>query len=213
MNILNKISNKIYSKVILNILYKENYRGHYSNLANSVSLHQIQKKMNVIADVTFKTEREILFKNISLNGEFFQFVKTFGTPKFKTGTKYSDLNHHVYVFKNKFCGYNARVIIHTLEDTILTCAYHFEINECKKLEKIKTVLQTKYQLENVDSNNFLILDNNEHKIFFNYQFDAEITYINSNPDLQKIINELFEKEHHLKEINSLMKLKKLELSF
>ncbi len=96
---------------------------------------------------------------------------------------------------------------------VLSCAYHIEIENIEKLKQLKSVFKTKYQIQNTETDNFLITDKVGNKILFNYQFNAVITYINANPDVQLKIKNVFDKEYQLKESYKQKQLEKLQLAF
>ena len=200
--------------LVFRIRYKQNPRNYYyESIIERETLHQVQRMMNVNIETSFDTDAEIMFRNIPFKNDLYSFLKILGVPQYKIVTKYSDSKHRVLVYKNEFCGYHVKIVVNTLDDYVLSCAYHIDIESSEKLSQLKSIFKTKYQIQNTQTNNFLITDETGNKILFNYQFNAVITYINASPDLQLKIKNVFSNEYQLRELHKQKQLEKLQLAF
>ena len=208
-----KIKKVIYSFFVLKIQPKGDRRNYYELSIERESLRASQQLIKIRTEDIFETETEILFRDIHLSKNLKSFIGDLGTPNFKFTTKYFHSNHNVLIYKKTFCGYNSKIVINTLNDKVLNCAYHIKIDDTIKLGQIKLAIKNKYQIENTDSDNFLIIDKAGNKILFKFQFDLTITYINTSSDIQRIIENVFEDEIHLKEIYKQKQLETLISAF
>ena len=213
MKTIYTLISKLKGAIRLNLLYKESSRKHYyASIVDRVNLNQVLQLIRVKTESVFNTDATILFKNLDLNSGIYEFVKKLGTPKYKSTTVYTNSRHNTYMYKDNFYGHKAKAVIHALDSKVLTCAYHFEIINPEQLRQIKLAFFAKYNLVNNNLDEFLVIDKNGNKLLYKHQFDLVLTYINTNPEIEKSVVDVFEKEHQLKEIRYQKAFKKLEMA-
>ena len=213
MKKLQAILNKLDGLIKLNLFYRDSPRKHYyASIVDKANLHQIFQQVRCKTESVFNTDSTILFKKLDLNSGMYEFVKRLGVPKYKSTTFYHNSRHNTYIYKTNFQGHKAKIVIHTLDNTILTCAYDFEIINTEQLNQIKLAFFAKYNLPNTNSDEFLVIDKKGNKLLFKHQFNLVLTYINSEPEIEEMISSVFEKAHIRREMRYQVASKKLEMS-
>jgi hypothetical protein len=214
-NLLHTLKKQLYKFFMLRIRYKHDTSGfyRYSDTIDHESLRHVQKLMRMSPTAAFDTQVPIRFKTISLDKDLCAFLGILGSPRYKTVVKYGVVNHTMLIYRNNFCGYNGRIVLHALNDVVISSSYHLEIESDQQLREIRSVLNQKYNLGDCMEDEFTVEDGQGHKLLGRFLVNATITYMNTGPLAEAIIQKAYAEANDVKEGIKNRQLEKLQVAF
>jgi hypothetical protein len=191
MKTLTKLYHRIYLFIVVKLLYTHKPMAYYySNLIENEGINDA-KKMNALKCAHhFYTDHSIKFRSIPLHKNLYNFINRLGTPSFKLITRFSNSKQNLFLYRNKFSDFNVHTVINALDDVILNCSYHIDIESPERLQQLKKVFKRKYNIDPGNANEFIITDPHGNQLYFRYLFKATITYINGSTYVKEKIDQV-----------------------
>jgi hypothetical protein len=212
--IITQLLHRIYLFIVVKVLYTQKPIAYYfSNFFENEGINDAKKMNAVKCAHHFYTDHSIKFRSIPLHKNLYHFVSVLGTPAFKLITKYSNAKQNMFLYHNKFSDFNVHTVINSLDNTILNCAYHIDIESPERLQQLKKVFKRKYNVEIDNANEFIISDPHGNQLHFRYLFKATVTYINGNAQVKEKIDQVVQETYRYNASEEHQVFEKLKWSF
>jgi hypothetical protein len=188
---------------LLKIFYRDKpISTRYSSILEKADLGYVKRLNTPACGHRLTTNQAITFKNISLELQMDDFIRMMGTPYFMTTKLFKRSKQTLVIYRDKINEFNVQAVINSLDNNLLNCTYHIDIESPEKLIRLKAIIQERYQLEDIRADEFIVTDPQGNELHFNHIFNTTITYSNGSvvvkEKIRAVVDNLLNEDSALK---------------